>query len=169
MSVPPDASYGGPSLGGGLQGISSKQTVNNFKDSDATSVRNILRNSWNGMNGRRVQLGANNIVYKRRATPFRAVMNMDDFLCRKNYVCGGPNPTNASKPGYKRLIGNVMSQCDATGIQGASCNPKFVADSSDYVKFRKQNAVNKTYNDSSFGGDAHHGSYVSYMMAIHHH
>ena len=74
--------------------------------------------------------------------------NLGDFLSRKNYVCGGPNQVNASKPGWKSRIGSIMSKCDSSGVEGASCNPKFVADSSDYVRFRKLQASNKNYNDT---------------------
>jgi hypothetical protein len=80
-------------------------------------------------------------------TPFRAVNNLGDFLARPNYVCGGPNQVNASKPGWKGHIGSIISSCDGTGVEGASCNPKFVSDSSDYVRFRKLRAMNKNYND----------------------
>ena len=66
----------------------------------------------------------------------------------KNYVCGGPNQVNASKPGWKSRIGSIISNCDSSGVEGASCNPKFVADSSDYVRFRKLRATNKNYNDN---------------------
>jgi hypothetical protein len=37
---------------------------------------------------------------------------------------------------------------------------KFVADSSDYTRYRRQRAANLTYNDLSNVGDDHNGSYV---------
>jgi NADP-dependent 3-hydroxy acid dehydrogenase YdfG len=97
--------------------------------------------------------------------PFRAVNNMGDFLGRVNYSCGGPNTQNASKPGYSRLIRNVPQQCDPTGITVTTCNPKFVSDSSDYIRFRKLRAMNQTYNDLSYGGDKNNASFVS-LMAV---
>ena len=155
-------------LGGGLPGISPPQSITNYKTSETVNIRSILRNSWNGLNARNELVGNAGVTYKRVATPFRAAMNQDDFLSRKNYVCGGPNPTNASKPGYARFIRNAVPNCDATGIPGASCNPKFVADSSDYTRFRKEQTYNRNYNDKSFGGDQHHGSYTAYMRVIGH-
>lgn len=130
-------------LGGPFNGYSGTQTVTNYKDSEQTSTRSVLRKSWNTMYATGTVNG-----YARVITPFRAVNNLGDFLARKNYVCGGPNQVNASKPGMKGRIGSIISSCDDTGVEASNCNPKFVSDSSDYVKFRKQQAINRTYNDS---------------------
>lgn len=125
-----------------INGISPKQTVTNYKDGEQSLDRGVLRRGWNQLNA----IGTIN-GYKRVITPFRAVNNLGDFLARPNYVCGGPNQVNASKPGWKGHIGSIISQCDGTGVAGASCNPRFVSDSSDYVRFRKLRAMNKNYND----------------------
>jgi hypothetical protein len=45
-------------------------------------------------------------------------------------------------------------------------NPKFVYDGSDYTRYKKIKAVNKTYNDSSFGG-ANNGAYVALNRVRH--
>ena len=125
-----------------INGISPKQTVTNYKDGEQSVDRGVLRRGWNQLNAIGTIKG-----YKRVITPFRAVNNLGDFLARPNYVCGGPNQVNASKPGWKGHIGSIISQCDGTGVAGASCNPRFVSDSSDYVRFRKLRAMNKNYND----------------------
>jgi len=125
-----------------IKGISAKQTLTNYKDGEQSLDRGVLRRGWNQINA----IGTIN-GYKRVITPFRAVNNLGDFLARPNYVCGGPNQVNASKPGWKGHIGSIISQCDGTGVAGASCNPRFVSDSSDYVRFRKLRAMNKNYND----------------------
>ena len=145
-------------LGGGIQGISPKQTVNNYKDSDQVMTRRVLVNSWNGA----YAAGSVN-GYQRVTTPFRAVNNSGDFLGRQNYICGGPNQVNADKPGMKGRIGSIISHCDATGIASSTCNVKFVADSSDYITYKKQRAIGQTYNDLSNGGDQHNASYVPLM------
>ena len=129
-------------LGGPYNGYSGKQTVTNFKDSDQATTRSVLRNSWNTVYATGEVNG-----YKRVITPFRAVNNLGDFLSRKNYVCGGPNQVNASRPGWKGSIGSILSQCDATGVEGYSGNVKFVPDSSDYTTYKKQRALNRNYND----------------------
>jgi hypothetical protein len=126
-----------------INGISPKQTVTSFKHHEEAQSREVLRRGWN-------QLQASGKINgkERVLTPFRAVNNLGDFLGRKNYVCGGPNQVNASKPGWKGHIGSIISNCDDSGVEGASCNPKFVSDSSDYVRFRKLRAMNKNYNDT---------------------
>jgi hypothetical protein len=110
------------------------------KSTDQTNSRKILSKSWNQSN----VIGTIN-EKKRILTPFRAANNLGDFLIRKNYVCGGPNQINPGKTGTKTSIGSIMSACDNSGVEGASCNPKFVSDSSDYVRFRKLRAMNKNY------------------------
>jgi hypothetical protein len=154
-------SRGGANLGGGpFNGISPKQTIGAYKDNnDDVIARRILVKSWNSQqlfeqNGKTPSVG-----------PFRAVNSLGDFLGRVNYSCGGPNPQNASRPGYSRLIRSVPQQCDTTGIAPTTCNPKFVSDSSDYVKFKRLRAVNRNFNDSTNGGDSSNASYVP-LMAI---
>lgn len=157
-----NSNLGGPTLGGGpYNGFSPKQTINAYKDNNDDVIgRRILVKSWNAK-----QLFTQN-GYKPSVGPFRGVNNMGDFLGRVNYSCGGPNPQNVKKPGYGRLIGSVPEQCDRTGVEPTTCNPKFVADSSDYVKFKKLRAMNQNYNDLTNVGDAHNGSYVAFM-AVH--
>lgn len=144
------------SLGGGpYNGFSPKQTINTYKNADDASTRRQLRNAWNTANA----LGTIN-NYNRVITPFRAVNNLGDFLSRKNYNSGGANQVNRDKAGYK--IGTLWKNTDSTGVTGYSGNPKFVSDSSDYIKFKRQQAANRTYNDLSNGGD-NNGSYVALM------
>ena len=146
-------------LNGPYNGYSPKQTMNNYKDSDQVMTRRILRGSWNTQNA----VGTIN-GHKRILTPFRAVNNLGDFLVRQNYVCGGANQINRTFPGGRQgAMGSIISRCDGSGVPGASCNPKFVSDSSDYVTYKRQMAINNNYNDSTNGGDQHNASYVPLM------
>jgi hypothetical protein len=158
MSRSPNLS--GPNLGGGYEGISPQQTITNYKSSDQTRTRRILRDSWNTAYATGTYNG-----YKRVVTPFRAVNNAGDFLARQYYTCGGPNQVNAVKPGMKNLIGSIISHCDNTGVPAGSGNSKYVYDSSDYITFKRQQAVNQNYNDYSFGG-YNNGSYSSIIEAF---
>jgi hypothetical protein len=147
-------------LGGGINGISGPQTINGYKTYDNVTTRTVLRRAWN------TQFARGNVNgYERITTPFRAVNNSGDFLGRVNYICGGPNQVNASYPGWKSRIGSIISQCDNTNIPSSTCNVKFVADSSDYSRFKREQAQNYTYNDIKDGGDDSNGSYV-YLMAV---
>jgi len=120
---------------------------------DVVQIRFSLRNAWNN----------NYIVqdYPSACTPFRAINNSGDPLSRKNYSCGGSCQTFQSRPNLRGLgfrFGSIQSTCDGTGIQPSACNVKFVADGSDYITFLKQKAINKNYNDISFGGDSSNAS-----------
>lgn len=150
-------------LGGGpFNGYSPQQTLTNFKSSENVMMRKVLRSAWNTAYARGVYNNNTRII-----TPFRAINNSGDFLSRKNYVCGGPTPVTPDR--YKRGVNirSMFNNCDGSGVPASSCNVKFVADSSDYIKFKKQMAVNRNYNDLSNGGDQHNGSYVP-LMAVRH-
>ena len=148
-------------LGGPYNGFSATQTLSNFKDGEQSATRSILRNSWNtAMNG-----GTYN-GHARVITPFRVATHAGDFLGRRNYKCGGPNGMSKSSIGWagsKIYLGSKVDNCDATGVPGASGNVKYVYDSSDYITFKKQQAMNRNYNDLKNGGDQHNASYSSMM------
>lgn len=134
-------------LGGPFNGYSPQQTITNYKQAEVLNMRKVITRSWSNINTATTLNNRGRVL-----TPFRAANNLGDFLGRKNYVSGGPNPQSASRPGYSRLIGSIRENPDNTGIVGASCNPKFVADSSDYIKFKRQVATIRNYNNLSFGG-----------------
>jgi hypothetical protein len=98
---------------------------------------------------------------------FRNIMNAGDAKSRVNYSCGGPNPLS-NLPSVKQNVslfrGGIKSFCDSSGVPAASCNVKYVYDSSNFTRFRKEGAVNKNYNDTSFGG-ANNGAYSSIKHA----
>lgn len=135
-------------LGGPFNGYAPRQTITNYKDSEVINMRRVLVRSRSALNVRDTINGRG-----RALTPFRAANNLGDFLGRKYYVDGSqPNPQSASRPGYGRLIGSIIGKPDGTGVQGAACNPKFVSDSSEYIKFKRQTATNRNFNDLAFGG-----------------
>jgi hypothetical protein len=144
-----------------FQGISPTQTIDNYKTSEDTLMRRVLVKSWNNPYATGTVNGKTRIT-----TPFRAVNNLGDFLSRNNYVCGGPNPTQRTRSFYQGRIGAILSQCDDTGVPASSCNVKFVADASDYIKYKKQSATVKNYNKVKFGGDESHGSYDAYVNVL---
>ena len=133
-------------LGGGSEGISVKQTKVNARGGDQATTRKILTKSWNApyatgeFNSTKPQMG-----------PFRLVNNLGDFLNRQNYSCGGPNQVRSNMPGLRSISGTIPQNCDGSGIPVSNCNVKFVPDSSDYVRYRKQRAMNQNYNDTKSG------------------
>jgi len=144
-------------LGGPRNGHSAPQNSLNYKDGNITAMRSVLRRGWNTQ-------FANGIVNNVKAiqTPFRLANNSGDFLSRKNYICGGSNPSDAMKPGKGHRFGSLLDNCDSSQIPGSYTNVKFVPDSSDYTRFRKQQAYVRNYNDITNGG-SRNASYVDLM------
>ena len=150
------------SLGGGnhetsFKGISPQQTLLNYKDNSMPIMRRELRKVWNTAYATGEYNGQ-----KRAIGPFRAVMNSGDFLSRQNYVCGGSQPSDGMKTGLGKRFGSMLSNCDGTGVPASNTNVKFVPDSSDYIKYKRQAAYNKNYNDVAFGG-YNNAAYVDIM------
>ena len=100
------------------------------RDGESAITRKVLRSSWNTPYATGTYEGEKRVI-----TPFRAVNNLGDFLGRKNYSCGGPK--------------QMTFTCDNSNVPASSTNVKFVPDSSDYIRFRKQQAMNRNYNDNA--------------------
>jgi len=153
--------------GGGIPGLMAPATL----DDDRTYLnweqpRFSLREAWNTTY--QSQLKRANIP-KPVCTPFRVVTNSGDLLSRKYYSCGGPCQTFQSRPNMRGLrthFGHIADKCDGSGVPPASCNTKYVYDSSDYITYKKQSAIAKNYNDISTGGNASSTS-QSAIRAIH--
>ena len=100
-------------------------------------------------------------------TPFRKAMNAGDIAMTYN-----SNPSSRL-PGSNQLNNQWVTRIHANrdGINnngGAlySGNPKYVYDGSDYARYKKLRAINKNYNDLSFGG-ANNGAFVAYKRVRH--
>ena len=142
-----------------IKGIAPKRVV---LQKPWPRITAITTRAWNG------KYAAGAVEGKQPAIGgFRLANNAGDYLARQNYSCGGATQTNASKPGTAHLIGSVTSKCDGSKIPPSTCNTKFVYDSSDYVTYRKQKAINRNRTDYSYGGNKSNGSYVPLMRVRH--
>ena len=144
--------------GGGIKGLAPQPVLGLDNNAEFEMTRLTLREVWN-----------NNYVAVRKdkfgevinppnfaCTPFRQKMNAGDVYTRVNYTCGGPCQTPQSIPGIASItnsIGAIGYNCDGTGIPPSACNVKYVYDSSNYTAFLKNQAINRNYNDLSYGGD----------------
>ena len=157
--------YALPSLGGGIRGIMPQPVVDHDNSDEFAQTRFTLRDAWN------TSSVSGSAYPKRMVGPFRAVNNAGDILSRQNYSCGGSCQSFQSRPGLKGLgqrFGAVSNSCRADvfyssnqfnpAIPPSACNTRYVYDSSDYIRFRKNQAFNKNYNDRSFGGNEYSGS-----------
>jgi hypothetical protein len=152
------------SPGGAIQGWMPQQTQNVDKTyPEFEQIRWTLKEAWNTKY--RGQLRRNGLKQS-ITTPFRAVNNAGDLLSRENFSCGGSCQTPQSRPGLHGLrthFGSVQASCVPSAVYSslqlldnvpaAACNVKYVYDSSDYTTYLKQRAVNKNYNDLTYGGD----------------
>ena len=150
--------------GGAINGYMPQQTQSVDKRyPEFEHIRFTLKNAWNTTYSS--QLRRDNLK-KPITTPFRAVNNAGDLLSRNSYSCGGSCQTFQSRPGLRGLrqhFGSISDTCIPsaaynslqflTNIPASACNVKYVYDSSDYVTYLKQKAVNKNYNDLTYGGD----------------
>ena len=155
--------------GGAINGYMPQTTQNVDKRyPEFEQIRFTLKNAWNTTYPS--QLRRNNLK-KSITTPFRAVNNAGDLLSRENFSCGGSCQSFQSRPnmrGLKVRFGATSISCTPSAaynslqlnrnIPSATCNVKYVYDSSDYVTYLKQRAVNKNYNDLSYGGDQYSAS-----------
>ena len=62
---------------------------------------------------------------------------------------------------FAALAINIFTQPNPTGIPSATTNVKYVYDGSDYTKFKKQQAVNRNYNDYSYGGAGGSNTFIA--------
>jgi hypothetical protein len=161
------------SSGGAIRGYMPQDTQNVDKRyPEFEQIRFTLKNAWN--NTYPSQLRAAKLPKRTITTPFRAVNNAGDLLGRENFSCGGSCQSFQSRPGLRGLkvrFGATSISCTPStaynslqlnkSVPSATCNVKWVYDSSDYVTYLKQKAVNKNYNDLSYGGDQHHASQVA--------
>ena len=156
-------------LGGAINGWMPKQTQNTDKRyPEFEQIRFTLKNAWNTTYPS--QLKANNLKQS-ITTPFRAVNNAGDLLGRENFSCGGSCQTFQSRPGLyglRQRFGSTSTSCQPSvayntlqlnkNIPSATCNVKYVYDSSDYITYLKQKAVVQNYNDLTYGGDQSNAS-----------
>lgn len=154
----------GAKLGGGMQGFMPQPLINTNNNSEWVDTRLVVKEAWNN-SYRFIQ--ADGAHPKANCTPFRATNNAGDLFSRKYFSTPGPCQTAQSRPnvhGLKSHFGAIQFE-DGNGVPAAACNVKFVYDHSDYIRFLKQQAINKNYNDLSFGGNNNSGNQVAYRAA----
>jgi hypothetical protein len=144
---------GGQPLGGLLGGGSGVDGGSGMEGGSSRATdRSILRRALN--NG----YPANAII-----TPFRASFNAGDIAGTVNSYPSAATP-GSNQVISSRIATQLHSSFGGVNNQGSanySGNSRYVNDSSDYVRYKKLIAENKTYNDLSFGGDNSNGSYVA--------
>jgi len=158
-------------LGGGIKGRMPQPLVDHDNTDQFARTRFTLRDAWNTTS----YSGSSNRT--RIVTPFRAVNNAGDILSRQNYSVGGACQSYQSRPGVYGLSQRFGANQDTApsvvwsslqlnpAVPASTCNGKYVYDSSDYIRFVKNQAINQNYNDLSFGGNQSSGSQVAWRAS----
>jgi hypothetical protein len=99
-------------------------------------------------------------------TPFRRYFNAGDTAGTVNSASSPLLGLPPNQVGASSMVSRLHAHQGGVNNQGTALytgNPKYVYDSSNYVRFKKLQAVNRNYNDSSFGGAG--GSTVASALA----
>ena len=159
---------GGGLAGGQIGGGSTSKSVSgmiggNIRSIDRFVLTKSFGNSWLSSDIRSPQFAVANKSSK--TTPFRVAMSAGDINGTLN------ESSSPNLPGYNQVIAQRSNgtQNNVGGIKNNgnayyTGNPKYVYDGADYTRFKRLSAVNKTYDDKSFGG-ANNGAYT-YLMAV---
>jgi hypothetical protein len=103
-------------------------------------------------------LGTSPLLYPKNILgPFRTAFNAGDVVTNTiepNNIKYGRLPNQVGGNNLSRVQVRGDGTSNQNGNAMYSGNPKYVYDGSDYIRFRKLQAINKTYNDSSYGGAA---------------
>ena len=126
-------------------------------------TRMILRDAFgNGCMFKHLPFATNSSSYYRTG-PFRMATHSGDPNGTTNE---SPSPHLPQVNGVGGIQGvRARSRMTIGGVHNNanayySGNPKYVYDSSNYTTFRKRQAINRNYNEKSFGGDKYHAAQV---------
>jgi len=151
-------------LGGGANSTSDSGMVGGGERSLSRAyLRKAFGNSYLSAN----IPSPNYFVIKNRSktTPFRAIMSAGDVNGTLNQA-GAPQLPKINQLQAPRVQGtqNIVGGPRNDGKSYYTGNPKYVYDSSIYTRYKQLKAVNKTYDDKSFGG-ANNGAYT-FLLAV---
>lgn len=150
-------------LGGGIKG---SQPVGGFiKDAlfnnDRVVNRSVLRKSFgnmfnNGLDSSPLQMASKSVSL---CGSFRAATMAGDVL-------GSVNSATNIKYGVEH--NSIVKQYSSLNLNNGSIrrngsasysgDPKYVYDTSDFLRYKKLKSINQTYNDLTLGGDQHNAS-----------
>ena len=141
-------------LGGNPKGIQPKLHGHMESGNDRAVSRSQLTRAFGNMIN--TGLGTSPLLYKNNILgPFRTAYNAGDVVTNNiepNDIKYGRLPNQVGGNNLSRIQVGGDGTSTQNGNAMYSGNPKFVYDGSDYIRFKKLQAINKTHNDSSYGG-----------------
>jgi len=117
-------------------------------------ARKYLSKAFGNMNN--TGLNSSPLLYERNILgPFRTAFNAGDVITNSIEDTNSKYGTESNQVGgnnLSRLQRRGDGKSGQNGTAMYSGNTKYVHAGSDYIRFKKLQALNKTYNDKSFGG-----------------
>lgn len=131
-----------------IVGISPVANTNSVREGETTSQKAVLTKAFQKANRAGVQTEASR---RRSIGGFRFYNNAGDPLSRNNY--SGVENTNQCRNQLGGGVGKMhsprcrrgRSQINTSGVETFSGNPRYVYDSSNYMTYKKNRAMNKGY------------------------
>jgi hypothetical protein len=141
-------------LGGGSRGYQPKLLGHVVKGGERAANRTQLRRAFgNNYNSGLVSSPA--LYDKNILGPFRTAFNAGDVVTNKIKNTDSKYGKLSNQVGGNNLS-RLQTRSDGNSSQNGTAmfsgNPRHVYDGSDYARFKKLNAINKNYNDSTHVG-----------------
>ena len=161
-------------LGGGIPGVQPKLLGGGAGQYGGSGMeggnnRAMNRNTLRLPFGNHTFAGKNSPITITNAiiTPFRSAYNAGDTNGTTNETISSDftatNQVNSIGPSRLHANGGGTRNNGGAAYSG---NPKYVYDGSDYMRFKKLQAINRNYNDSSYGG-ADNSSFIALNRVRH--
>lgn len=145
-------------LGNGIKGHQAKQFGHMDSGGERSANRRYLAKSFGNLYN--TGLGSSPALYNKNVLgPFRTAFSAGDIVT-KNIENTNPRYGRESSQVNGNNLSRIKGQADGTYQNGNamySGNSKFVYEGSDYTRYKKLAAINKTYNDTSHGGNGSTG------------
>jgi hypothetical protein len=145
-------------LGGATKGHQAKQFGYMDSGGERSANRRYLAKSFGNLYN--TGLGSSPALYNKNVLgPFRTAFSAGDVVT-KNIETTNPKYGRESSQVNGNNLSRIKGQADGTYQNGNamySGNSKFVYEGSDYTRYKKLAAMNKTYNDNSHGGNGSTG------------
>ena len=157
MTTNNEISFNSLDLGGGKRGMHQVLFGSMDGGNERSTSRKYLTRAFGNLYNTGLE-SSPSLYNKNILGPFRTAYNAGDVVTNNiestNIKYGwAPNQVGGNNLSRVSGKGDGVSR---SGNAMYSGNPRFVHDGSDYIRFRKLQAINKTFNDKSFGGaDAH--------------
>ena len=149
-------------IGGGANSNSGSGMIGG---SERSQTRTVLRQAFGNSALSLTISSPQSFINSRlsKTTPFRVAMSAGDVNGSVNKA-PAPGLPSINQVRAQRVAGtqNISGGPRNDGEAYYTGNPKYVYDGSDFTRYKRLKALNKTYDDSSFGG-SNNGSYTFLM------